>query len=392
MPTADNLAAARFRANPRYAFVTFEDLSEAEKTCFEELRQSGDAYGLLRPDTDSGLTWKSVCHDTAELYLALRQPGALPASLLNRFGTEQRQAVSELVLDRILELEHEGHFVSGIDAYPLLYQQELPTPGEGKIARLSTEALQYAQSLFLDDPLRLSVRLYFYNAWPVSPFWKHRFPTEEAIDAYLGLDSHHGVRKTLDRSWRRVRMKPPQDGWRMWNACSEPRTSEGGPSYKLYISPSCEFLRETFQAVAAVLAETRAHTFKVGGKDVANILRSDKIVAYFSTLDDLLTAADGLQRRLSGCPAHGVPFSAALDEEGLLSWGMDPPAGPRLPLWNERQSWRLWVTNRLAVALLAARSRPSAMLQPWQFALQRLGMEGVDIRTWTPDPSLWQGD
>jgi hypothetical protein len=68
----------------------------------------------------------------------------------------------------------------------------------------------------------------------------------------------------------------------------------------------------------------------------------------------------------------------------LLSWGIDPPRQKGALSWQERESWRLWITNRLATAILAAKKTQSDGLEPWRFALERLRLENVDTETWTP--------
>jgi len=96
-----------------------------------------------------------------------------------------------------------------------------------------------------------------------------------------------------------------------------------------------------------------------------------------------------LARELGLVPAHGVPFTAEVAGEGLLSWGLDPPASEHLIEWQERESWRLWLTNRLANAILLARQDPERTIEPSLFALERLRLEGVDTTTWTPSETLW---
>jgi uncharacterized SAM-binding protein YcdF (DUF218 family) len=80
---------------------------------------------------------------------------------------------------------------------------------------------------------------------------------------------------------------------------------------------------------------------------------------------------------------------------------VDPPASER-PLAGGRESWRLWLTHRLARALLAARAARASgpttgstagatAAEPWQIALERLRLEGVSTETWTPGSGLgWQ--
>ncbi len=120
------------------------------------------------------------------------------------------------------------------------------------------------------------------------------------------------------------------------------------------------------------------------------MLRPDKMVAYFSSYEDLMGTAEKLKEELAGCAGQGVPFTAELAGDGLLSWGVDPPAEEHGLPWLGRESWRLWVTNRLAVALIAASTGGSANLEPWQFALRRLQLEGVDTRLWTPAGTDWK--
>jgi hypothetical protein len=84
-----------------------------------------------------------------------------------------------------------------------------------------------------------------------------------------------------------------------------------------------------------------------------------------------------------------VPFTAALDEAGLLSWGIDPPKHEQSLGWAAHESWRLWLTNRLAAALLLAKAGPSSQVEPWQFAIERLRFEGIEPYTWTPSKTLW---
>ena len=118
------------------------------------------------------------------------------------------------------------------------------------------------------------------------------------------------------------------------------------------------------------------------------LLRPDKLVAYCGTYEQLAELARELQSALAGCPAQGVPFTGIIDEAGLLSWGTDPPGERLSTAGMDRESWRLWVTNQLAVALIAARAAETEV-SPARFAVERLSLEGVDTRTWTPMQTIW---
>ncbi len=160
---------------------------------------------------------------------------------------------------------------------------------------------------------------------------------------------------------------------------------EGSATWKLYVSPAPEALAASFGAVLEALAAGRAAQFKIGA-GAGGLLRPDKIVAYFPDFERLAAAAEAVSSRLAGVPAQGVPFTSEIGGDGLLSWGMDPPVSER-GAWGGRESWRLWLTHRLARALLAARAAETP--EPWHFALERVRLEGVDTGSWTPAASLW---
>jgi hypothetical protein len=358
----------------------------------EGLRNDARFYGVLRPVGTSELGIKSVCRDTALLYLTLREPGPLPGYVRGMLGERCNQEIAELVLDGVLEIERDGSFVTRADAYEMIYGEAPVAETGGVIARLSREALRYAQDLEIAEALRLSARMYFYNRLPASPEWRRRLPTPEAVAEQLGMQPGGPAGSLLDRDWSPVALEPPFDGWLVWRRQGRRAAREESPfTYKLYVSPRCEALREAFPATVEVASALKAPRFKVG-KDVYGLLRPDKIVVYCDRFEEVQEAADRLQQRLSGCPAHGVPFTAELAGEGLLSWGTDPPRGRQALDWQERESWRLWLTNRLATALLAAKAAQSRAVEPWQFALERVRLEGVDTQSWTPARSIWRED
>ena len=407
------LRKAPLRANPRYELIPFDHLPPQEQELLGSLRGAPGFFGLLRPRAgEAGLGVKSVCRDTALLFYALQRPGSLPSYLHESLDAEEGSGLAELVLDGVLEIAAGGGFVSGVDAHPLLYGAAPETAGNAeppeRIARLSIAALRYGERLETGDAAELSHRLYTYNRLPVSPGWKRRLATRGELVDFLGVGRGSRTRQRLDRSWRRGEPAGPEDPWLTWT----PRDGvPRGTGWKLYLSPLPEHLPAAVAAVAALAAVAggagttsrhRPAAFKVGA-DLGGILRPDKLVLYFDRFDALSETAAALRRELAGCPAQGVPFSAGLDDDGLLSWGTDPPRDERTVPWLQRESWRLRITNRLAVALLAARDGGrdsvrdsvrdggSRTVEPWRFALERLRLEGVDTATWTPAPGTWQG-
>lgn len=400
MPRADDFSGCAFRASPLYELVPFERLTAAERqglATLREIEEEPGAYGLLRPRSAAGLGGglgvKSADRDTALLFLTLRDPGPLPAYVRRAFGDAGLRAVARLVADGVLEVDGGDGFVSGAAALPWL-TEKLTVPGGtkaagGRLAALSLAGLRYAHALAVNDlnePLVLAGRLYGYNAVPLTPRWQRLLGSDEAAESWLGIAPGGPNRRRLMRHWAAL---APSSGWHHWAARTPARSGaavDSSATWKLYVSPLPAALPESFGMVLDALAAARPFQFKVGAR-AAGLLRPDKIVAYFDSFERLAEGAAAVGERLHGVPVQGVPFTAEIGGDGLVSWGVDPPASERSP-WGGRESWRFWLAHRLARALLAARSEPGP--EPWRFALERLRLEGIDTDTWTPGALLWK--
>lgn len=384
----------RFRATPRLALRRLEELPEEHRTALRELREDADFYGVLVP-LDAAATLKAVARETAELFLSLATPAHL-----GHADDDTDDDTIDLVLDGILEAEEDGRFVSGIDAFPLFFPsaegraQRAEETGPSACAlpsalrplspadSLSTEALQHAEELEATDAGTLTNALYSYNRLPRTRAWVTRFPDRASVLAHLG---HSPL---LARHWSLVPEEHSR-GWISWAAIAGMPATADNVTWKLYVSPRPEHVREAFHALVRVLAEIPGSQMKIG-TDAAGLLRPDKLVAYFAAKRDLDTAAATLANELRDCPAHGVPFTAAVDAHGLLSWGADPPDSERVLSWLDRESWRLWVVKSLAGALAVAKRSSAPPVPPWQFAMERVRRLGVHVDTWTPADTLWR--
>jgi hypothetical protein len=388
--TSEELARRTFRAGGAYELIVFDRLPPEEQAPLAELGADADFYGILKPRAESGRTIKVVGKDTALLWLTLQAPGPLPFFVWSGEPETAARAVTELVLDGVLEIAEGERFVSGPAAAELLLPRAGAAP-RGRLAELSLAALRYGEGLRLDEPQRLAARLYGFGRAPVSPAWARRLSGREAVLAFLGAAPETPLRRKLEEGWQTAADGEDAAGWITWSP-RQPgrgRGAAGKSAYKLYVSPAVAALPAAFAVLVDYLAERAAVAFKVG-TDAAGLLRPDKLVVYFDALEELLEAASELGRRLAGLAPHGVPFSAEVAGDGLLSWGMDPPAGDRILAWQERASWRLWVVRRLAAALVAAQADAEPGMAAAQFALERLRREGVDVDRWTPSAALWQ--
>lgn len=373
------LKSARLRANPAYELVPVNRLPDAERRSLANEEPDPDTYGVLRAAAGGELATLVVDRETALLFLTLQQPGPLPDYVEAVFGREGERGLERLLLDRVLEVAGPDGFVGGAAAAALL---GLDTPlGEGRLARLSQQALRYGQALELADPRVLAMKLYRYNQRPATPRWRRRIPDRQAAAGFLGLQPGGANEAPSRRGWRAIEAG---EGWLSF-APNSPRAEAAGTRCKLYVSPAPEALPEVLTACLTTLADCGARQLKVGG-DLYGLLRPDKLVAYFGARETLLAAAEMLRRRLEGTPVQGVPFTAEAGGS-LLSWGSDP----RRPSETGGMSWRHWLVNRLAAALVSARQAPPGAPEPWRFALERIALEGVDPKTFGPT-AVWSGE
>jgi hypothetical protein len=390
-----DLRSARLRASPAYDLVLFDRLPDSERHLLREVAADPDCYGVLRPREQSAFTLKVISRDTALLLFALREAGTLPRFAAQALGGECANTIGRMILDGILEIEIDGAMISGPDASVVIGSRPFAAANESSLAAISRRAIAYAASLELEDPLELSARLYAYNCIPASRRWRESLPAEDATAHYLGLSDGPAAR-ALPGGWQALPESPVWISWRREDGTRRPaQRASPAVTYKLYISPAPQSLREAVQATAESVAHSNAQQWKVG-KGIHNLLRPDKMVVYFSQFADLQEAALKILSRLEGCPAHGVPFTAELAAAGLLSWGIDPAAAAATVAWLGGESWRGKLCDRLAMAIVQkgrrARSEVGSETAELsgvvQFALHRLRLEGIHTDTFAPAPGF----
>ena len=168
------LIEKRFRANPGYELLLREQSVDRDGAPLPIPPPDEPLYGYLRPKPSSHLTWRAVSPDTALLFLTLRRDGAVPDYFRSLFGGRTDNRLLRLVLDGILEVEHEGAFVSGPGARTPLIGDEAYA-GKGPIAALSIEALRYVEALGDLTIPEMTHRLYGFGRRPVTSAQKRTF-------------------------------------------------------------------------------------------------------------------------------------------------------------------------------------------------------------------------
>jgi len=360
----------RFRSSRALELKRLHELPDSQQRMFAELQSDADFYGLLLPRIAGTDSAKAVSRQTAELFASVEEPATIAFA-----DASWCDDVIDLLFDGILEIENDDRFVCGSDAYAIVFDA-LPSFDD---ETLSFDALRHAEALRTRDVATLTTALYSYNRMPRTRAWASRFPNRAAVLAHLGKDA------LLEHLWA----IDANDHWISWRPRDARAIESGAITWKLYVSPRPEHIRDTFHTLVRVLAQHGGAPFKIGA-DAAGLLRPDKLVAYFATHSELEAVANELEVQLRGCPAHGVPFTARIDDDGVLSWGADPPDSERALSWLDRESWRLWVAKSLAAAMSIAKNNAmTTSIAPWQFAVERVRRRGVDVTTWAPTSALW---
>jgi hypothetical protein len=296
------------------------------------------------------------------------------------------RALRTLVLDGVLELQGRRPPRTGPGTWARLCDR--PTgagDGGGALHRLSVDAVRHGAAFVALEPAQLTARLYFFNRRPATPAWRYRLPTVATVQGFLGLDRAMAT-PAMREAWRRAsRNDPRETGWVFFR--STRRRRAGAPRYKVYASPGIDRVPDLVARLPDLLDDEVVDAFKVGAHLYA-LLRPDKFVLYCSSLDAVHAVGRRLVDGLAGMEAHGVPFTAPLAADGLVSWGADPPPGYHAGSTRERNSWRLWVASLLADALAGAAATPGLGLPPPDYAMLRLAEDGVGLPGWEPPPAF----
>lgn len=366
-----------FRANEDYELVLQERFVRSGAAALGNPEPNASVYGYLLPTPSSSLVCREVSPDTALLFQTLRHPGPVPAYFRALFGTSTETRLLRLLVDSVLEVAHEGSFVSGPRARELLFRQKSYS-GSGPIGALSIEALRYVEALGGLTVQQTTTRLYGFGRRPMTPAQKRAFPDSKSngLSGFLGP-----APSALGAYWALSQSANPY--WTMWRPIWNNDNTEP-VRFKLYISPGLNDIAETFKASAGVLGQSVGVRGLKLGRGLPGLTRPDKLIAYFSRIDDLQEAGLRLYSQVHGSSVHGVPFTAEFSPDGLLSWGADPPPSPAG--WTK--SWRMWLAGKLATHFEAARLS-NAPIPLWRFVLDRLRLDGVNPDTWMPAADLW---
>jgi hypothetical protein len=258
----------------------------------------------------------------------------------------------------------------------------LSEPAVRSFAALSDAALRYGAALELRDAEELSVRLYGFHRYPLSPRLVATLPGAHQLRQFVLREGP----AELTEYWRSQRYEG-RAGWLHWIRRGS-RDTVRHVTHKLYVSPPPTLIREAMRELVPLLTQSECLRFKIAATP-SYLARPDKLVAYFDGPAETLRVGELLVDLLRGMPVHGVPFScsvnpsnAAPDPTGPVSWGVDPPSTEEHPM-----SWRLWLCSEIAEAMIASEREARVAA-----ARVRIESWGIDTTSWRPPPGLWQSD
>jgi hypothetical protein len=375
----------KLRPGSSYQLVEWNELNITEQKMLSGLHDEAEVYGIFQPlFSSSHLTKKVAYKEVALLYLHLNKTNNLPHYLFLSAEEKLNETITQLVLDNILEIEYEGNFVSGTAAVKAIFGE---TFFENEIipdylSKLSMGAIQYALLLHDLDMRSLSRKLYTFNTTPWNEYAKSKFYAEHSIKEFLFPSANKEINNLLSEFW----LSNLSEGkyWLSWwkkKANEDFLITSDKPTFKLYISPVINDLPKVFQRVIPILSASSVFNFKIGG-NIEALLRPDKMVVYFENRKELMETASLLKKELKGYKSQGVPFTSQIDEQGILSWGVDPADSAVLST-IEAGSWRLKVTDQLALAILQAQKDRLNLQLSIQFIRKKLLSVGINTESWT---------
>jgi hypothetical protein len=376
----------KLRPCPFYQLIEWNQLNISQQEMLSGLYDEAEVYGIFLPaDKSSNLTLKVAYKEVALLYLHLGKTNILPRYLFLSGEQKINATIAQLVLDNILEMECKGNFVSGSAAIKAIFGETLFETAiiPDRISQLSLEAIQYGLLLRNMDRRSLSYKLYTFNTIPWDSYAKSKFYVDSSVKEFLFSSAKNEINNLLKKYWKPDNLSE-EKYWLSWSRIGADKNyfiTPDKPTFKLYISPAIHDLPIVFDRAIRVLSVSQTLSFKTGST-IQGLLRPDKMVAYFESIEALMETATLLKKEFTGYAPHGVAFTAQVDETGMLSWGVDPPLTDILSV-IEAGSWRLKVTDQLALAIMQAQTDKLNLRESIHFIKAKLLSVGINPENWT---------
>jgi len=328
------------RLSCRYRLVAFSELSKFQYEALGTFVDNPEFGAVLLAEGGSGLGAKVISHGVAAALATLDSSQARPLPLAP-------DVIEQLCVNGVIEIERHGGFVTG----PRLLTLGGHDLADASYDPISKAAIEYALHLPLNDLARLAARIYFFNREP-----RDRTGLHDSAHA----ETHRAINewKTSYEAKARYKEIDPEKtpGWRVFARKGATRISKESGTFKVYVCPKADFFPRAIPQILQAFSSQDVATFKVGS-DPIGVIRPDKVVAYFSTYVEMEAVLPSIREIVPPEHAQGTPFTAPLTSNGSVSWGFDPPILKETASLRERESWRVWVCNRIAPAGSCLQSR-----------------------------------
>lgn len=368
-----------FLANPKWLLVEKGLLNQPGLPALADLLADENIFGIFKLQNHKVSTTSKIAYkDVALLFYHLNTPSPLPAFIKNSYDDETNAMIAKLVSDEILSIKTEEGFVSGADAGKCLFKTETDATANTKnfLSQLSEKAIAFALKYKNVDQSFIATSLYTFNTLPIL-----NAERINDVERFLGIGLNTPLEKELLKEW--IKHPPTKSyNWIMWSRRQETATTHVSVTYKLYVSPALFCFKEVFAKTVSLLSASNAFGFKTGA-DHNGLARPDKFIIYFSSYNDMLITAKKLKKMLTGYAVHGVPFTAQLDDNGLISWGIDPPSDEVIQQL-EGGSWRAGVAEKISAAITHAAANNISEDKIINHIQQKMLTERIDPSTWTP--------
>jgi hypothetical protein len=156
------------------------------------------------------MTIKSVARETALLYLTMKEAGPLPAYARAMAAADAGAGLARLILDEILEIDHDGGFVSGAQAYELLYGPATGGAPGGGCNGCRQRRCATARRLQSATPSNCRC-VYAITGYRSAQRWREAYRTQSALPKRLRGDSGSRHGQALETGWLAVPLSSPPD-------------------------------------------------------------------------------------------------------------------------------------------------------------------------------------
>ncbi|MDB5007776.1 MAG: hypothetical protein JWP45_2169 [Mucilaginibacter sp.] len=360
-----NILSYTFRSNPDYKVIAWDKVQGSDK-------RPGSGRGpfiLIPKDPENAKPIISLDLAEADIFFSLNSAQKLTPAHVTLFGENAVQGVIGMVYDNILQIQTaSGAFEGGSNCesvWKLVNSHNSVDRPLHPLSKLSCDAISYAFHAAHLDENAITNRLYGFNTYP------HIMNTTQVNPSKIN-DTDTRLRNIVKERNYHFHDSGYWLNWRHTNCVGFSQLH-----YKLYISPCLQSTHEVFRTIAEMCFNFLVPAFKIG-KGVHGMLRPDKLVLYFQSMEAMLSVANELRHSLNGVDAQGVPFTNPTDTGALISWAIEPNAIS--VNYEGVTSWRMYVSKCISRSM-----KLSAFMygdHSVASVLKRIRLNGIEPDNW----------